>query len=583
MINAKLNCYRRKTPIPGASNKRRFAMKHIVLNKRTNKQVNSLLFFLFLMLTGSGIWVWADTKISVTDISTGEDWSLPHWVQASSRSGGFCMDRNPDHTFLSVQGITLSWANLNPAKNQYDFSSLDTVLEKAENKHYKVIIRLKCHVTARRTIGGVMDPNCPYVPQWVIALHRPAQFVTRHTSDKYIQVAAPWDTGLQNELLTFIDIFGKKGYLADERIAGIYITGFSSSLGEEFWLHRDYLQNALNAGMTEHLLLTAYQTRINAWVEAAGKNVHKLIWIGYGEIQNSGYDGDKLNDYALDMGLGWRHGGPDTYHDILPPQVGLTYTNGYLEADWSHPLRDGRRAFLGEVEYIFEQPDADKARTQQTHMTQSAIMRMAQLGMNYAWTSDPFLAYAPQMFEWWTQTAGKNPWESPDAACWLRQDAIYVKTHATVYPIKNFERFLYQRDQAGAETRPVLPVNRAAFWNDPSGQHYDYSARATDVRNGSDKMIFSLASGFLNTLNLPFTIKITYFDNNAAQWILEMPAGDSYLQSPPITGKSDDTLKTVTFTIRTIPDRTNLNEDGAFRLRVLNDQDLTVKFARVIK
>jgi hypothetical protein len=558
-------------------------MNKAILNKITNKKVNSLIFFLFFASICSGICEGADTQIAVTGIRTGTDWSLPDWVQRSSRSGGLYMDRDPDRAFLSLKGITLSWANLNPAENQYDFSDLDTALEKAENENYKIIIRLKCHVTARRTLSGAMDTHCPYVPQWVLDLHSPAQFVTRHTSDRYIRVAAPWDRGLQKALLTFIDFFGKKGYLADERIAGIYITGLSSSLGEEFWLHRDYLQHALDAGMTERSLLTAYQTRINAWVDAAGEHVHKLIWIGYGEIQNSGYDGGRLNDYALDMGLGWRHGGPDTYHDILSPEVGQTYTNGYMKTDWSHPLRDGQRIFLGEVEYVFEQPDADKAMTEQTHMTESAIMRMAQLGMNYAWTSDEFLEYAPQMFTWWTLTAGKGPRNSPDAACWLRQDAIYVKTHAKKYPIKNFERFLYQRDQAGAKTRPVLPVNRAAFWNDPGEQHYDYSARATDVRNGSDKMIFSLEPGFLNTLNAPFTIKITYFDNNAAQWLLEVPAGKSYLQSSPITGKSDDTLKTVTFTISTIQDRTNLYEECAFRLRVLNDQDLTVKFARVIK
>nr|WP_321403145.1 beta-galactosidase [uncultured Desulfobacter sp.] len=558
-------------------------MNTLILNKITNKPVNSLIVFLVLIVTFSGIYTWADTKITVTGTSIGADWSLPDWVQASSRSGGFYMDSDPDHTFLSVKGVTLSWANLNPAKNQYDFSALDAALDKADTQNYKIILRLKCHVTARKSLSGTMDADCPYVPQWVLDLHGPAQFVTRNTSDMYIRVAAPWDTGLQNELLTFIDFFGKKGYPADERIAGVYITGFSSSLGEEFWLHRDYLQNALNAGMTEQSLLTTYQTRINAWIDAAGEHVNKLSWIGYGEIQNSGYDGDSLNDYALDMGLGLRHGGPDTYHDILAPEAGQTYTDGYMKADWSHPLRDGQRIFLGEVEYTFEQPDADNAQAEQTHMTESAIMRMAQLGMNYAWTSKEFLAYAPRMFQWWTQTAGKNPWESPDAVCWLRQDAVYVQAHATVYPLKNFERFLYQRDQAGAKTVPALPVNRAAFWNDPSGQHFDYSARATDVRNGSDKMIFSLEPGFLNTLNVPFTIKITYADNNAAQWVLEVPAGESYLSSSTISGASDDILKTVTFTINTIPDSTSLGDNCFFRLRVLNDQDLTVKFARVIK
>lgn len=558
-------------------------MNNIIFNKIANKKVNCLIFFLFFVSIYSGVCAGDNTNISVTDISTGSDWSLPDLVQASSRSGGLYMDRNPDSSSLSLKGITLSWANLNPAKNQYDFSDLDTALGMAKNESYQIIIRLKCHVVARRNLSGAMDANCPYVPQWVLNLHSPAQFVTRDTSEKYIRVAAPWDTGLQKEFLTFISFFGQQGYLADERIAGIYITGISSSLGEEFWLHCDYLQNALNAGMTENLLLMTYKNRIDAWIDASCENVHKLIWIGYGGIQNSGYDGDQLNDYALDLGLGWRHGGPENYHDILPPEVGQTYTNGYLEADWSHPLRDGQRIFLGEIEYIFEQPDPANAQAEQTHMTESAIMRMAQLGMNYAWTSADFLEYAPQMFEWWTLTAGKDPWDSPDAVCWLRQDAIYVKTHAKVYPIKNFERFLYQRDEAEARTVPALPVNRAAFWNDPSEKNFDYSARATDVCNDSDKMIFSLESGFLNTLNTPFTIKITYFDNTVSQWVLEVPAGEGYLQSSTITGESNDTLKTVTFTINTIPDNTNLDNHCAFRLRVLNDQDVTVKFARVIK
>ena len=96
-------------------------MNNITLNRITNKQLNSLLLFLCLILTCPGVCARADTKIEVTGISTGPDWSLPDGVHSSDRAGGLYMDQDPDYSFLCLKGITLSWANLNPAENQYDF------------------------------------------------------------------------------------------------------------------------------------------------------------------------------------------------------------------------------------------------------------------------------------------------------------------------------------------------------------------------------------------------------------------------------------------------------------------------------
>ncbi|GAG65967.1 unnamed protein product, partial [marine sediment metagenome] len=67
-----------------------------------------------------------------------------------------------------------------------------------------------------------------------------------------------------------------------------------------------------------------------------------------------------------------------------------------------HPLQSGELYFGEEVETTISDVSPGIKDSVQQHFTESTIMRAAQLGLNFLWTSPEFVNYAPQMFEWWT-------------------------------------------------------------------------------------------------------------------------------------------------------------------------------------
>jgi len=540
-------------------------------------------------LTGMGT---ACSETITHTVKPGFDWTLPVTVKPSEYSGAFYMGRGPDFPDVTMIGRVYTWSELNPREDVYDFSRIRELLKNAESDGSRVVLRLFCLTTSHSSpVAGIK--KTPFVPQWVMKKHKPEEFYTYRgaglkrfqtgkSKNYYIKVAAPWNKGLQAELAGFIEQFAKQGFFEHESLTGIYIHGFSTSFGEEFWLDESCLQSAKAAGMTEESLMKAFEDRIDRWVSAAGENVHKLVWINFGGINGSGYDQDRLNDYALKKGLGLRDGGLEYYHRYIPPAYGQTYSDGYVSVDWSHPLRSTNRYFGEELECTARKfvKSGIPAR-QQTHLSESSLMRAAQLGMKYLWTSREFINTAPEMFRWWTLIAGKGPKESPDAVCWLREDYFWKGKRTISW--KNFERLLYQRDFADAGTRPAVKIERPAVSSDPAGIHYDYGARATDVDNGFDKMLFFLEKEFKEALNSDLFIKVTFYDDSAAKWVLEVPSPTGRASSDIVGNVNDKNWKTVTFHLRKPAENKYLEHNADFSLRVVSGGDLTVKFVRVVK
>lgn len=287
-------------------------------------------------------------------IENGFDWSFPYHVTPKSNSGAFYMNTLGESEDIQCIGVTLFWSLLNPAEDVYDFTMLDQIISLAEEHNVKIVLRLKCSVVDRYTGGSDADQYLPYIPQWVLDKHNPTIFYTLLKPPTFIQVAAPWNEGVQKELHKFISVFGKENFLSHDRLAGLYVHGISSSAGEEFWLDRRYTQYALEAGMTEEKLMKAFENRITWWAEAAGENVHKLAWVCFGNIQEQNYDPDRLNDFALKKGLGYRGGGIEYYNAWVHEYLGQTLDEeGHVEADWNHPFRDGKRFFWGRSRSYF--------------------------------------------------------------------------------------------------------------------------------------------------------------------------------------------------------------------------------------
>ena len=90
------------------------------------------------------------------------------------------------------------------------------------------------------------------------------------------------------------------------------------------------------------------------------------------------------------------------------------------------------------------------------------------------------------------QRRGKWPRESP----------------ANVGPVKNFERWLYQRDASGFETTPAVKIQHAIkMWMVQDNKYYDYIARS------GKKIGFDIDDRWIGIKD-SLAIKVTFFDYN---------------------------------------------------------------------
>ena len=220
-------------------------------------------------------------------------------------------------------------------------------------------------------------------------------------------------------------------------------------------------------------------------------------------------------------------------------------------------------------------------------LQQSVFYQAARVGINFLWISDKNINWALSTAKWYDMVAGKDPKESPDASCWLRE--AYVRSmfgDGQIRTWKNFERMLMQRDVEGATTVATVKYNLNSKSNsgrkDPN-RMYEYSARRTDAANGQKKMIFLLDREFEQSLKGRTQVKITYLDNSKAKWNLNVSAFPVVLKYGTVEGLNDSKWKTVTFTINQIIKKGALNNEASLLVELDGNEDVTIKHVRVLR
>jgi hypothetical protein len=122
------------------------------------------------------------------------------------------------------------------------------------------------------------------------------------------------------------------------------------------------------------------------------------------------------------------------------------------------------------------------------------------------------------------------------------------KSGKKVMPVKNFERWLFQRDAEGARTVPVEKVDVPRQMFDFHPEHlYDYTARRTDRASGQTAMHFGLDDAFLSGGPHRVAVKITYLDRDLAQWALTFQTSAQKTAARSVTCGNSGKTKTVTF------------------------------------
>jgi hypothetical protein len=146
-------------------------------------------------------------------------------------------------------------------------------------------------------------------------------------------------------------------------------------------------------------------------------------------------------------------------------------------------------------------------------------------------------------------------------------------------PVKNFERWLYQRDRDGYRTIATEKVTLAdsmQFYH--KNYKYDFTARTTSLATGNVAIGFAVDDRFLSGGPQKVALKITYHDHGKTRWALVYNQGKSIRE---VSCWDCGNIRTVSFFLDDIRfDASGMNYD--FEIKAL-EGDAIIKFVRVIK
>ncbi len=505
------------------------------------------------------------------DIIEGWDWSLPTGVKPVPYSGVKFWDKAdrpfPGNRYVSIKS---SWRECEPKEGDYDFEPLRKKIKSlsawcagAELHIYASVAETKYFTGSslkeiRKTTPGT-------APEWLVMEH---QIPTRGEKPK-TNLATPfqvvnydiWRLEYHSRYLKFVEAFGRSGIARMKEVLISYVHGKSASRGEEA------------GGRYEGTALERMKERLAAWAKAFKGVEHKLAWVGHKS---------DLLDYAYDLGMGQRNGFVEMYlMHCENPHLGQSIDeDGYLIVDETcPPIRHGR-AFGDENEEYNKRTHVPRFGPIETwaHRYRESMLRALQMRRNFIWAEgNPWVD--TQLLSYVGLELGRNTSNTPDVWCYLRQS--YVRSRGKAKPVKNFERWLFQRDRGGYRTLPAVKVTIPDQLRCHHPKHkYDYIARRTDMASGNSAIGFAVDDRFLSRGPYKVAIKVTYHDIGKGKWsmVYLTPNGEATCAvSCENTGK----IKTATFFL----DDASFPAKGTafdFEIRATGD-DATISFVRVIR
>jgi len=285
-----------------------------------------------------------------------------------------------------------------------------------------------------------------------------------------------------------------------------------------------------------------------------------------------------LSNYGFSKGFGIRRGFVEMYLYHIPDEhIGQKLDeNNYLVVDESNHVI-ANNLFQGEENEEYEEKWATDWRDFRFGRTTvsfpyryfTANLRLLQMRCNYLLNNE--FSLLPEMLAWVSLELGRTKEDAPDAWCFLRES--YLKENGGS-PVKNFERWVYQRDAPGYETTPAIKIEHPIkMWMVEPGKYYDFVARK------GNKIGFDVNDVFLST-NKKFAVKISYFDIGEGSWSL-VYQGKNGVEKRNVTCQNTGEVKTATFFIDGKFDDKSL----PFDLEIHGNENFEpiISFLRVIK
>jgi len=505
------------------------------------------------------------------DVIDGWDWSLPPSAKPALYSGVKYGDRAnrrlPGNRYVSVRS---SWRECEPEEGKYDLEPLRRRVAElpkwaagAELHVYASVWETKYFTDA--SLAELKRATPGTAPLWLVEKYgvpiKPEKPKTNIGTPFQVVNLDIWHAEYHSRYLKFVEAFGRSGIAQSTKILISYVHCRSASRGEE------------SGGRYEGRALECMKERLDAWASAFRGVERKLAWTGHS---------DDLLDYAYGLGMGQRNGFVEMYMiHAHNPQLGQRIdADGYLVTDESCPPIVENRAFGDENEEYSPRVHVPRFGPMDTwlHRYRESMLRALQMRRNFIWAEGnpwvdlPLLAYV-------SLELGRNVADAPDAWCYLRES--YVRRRGKPQPVKNFERWLHQRDREGCCAMPAVKVDipKQQFPHHPKHK-YDYTARRTDRKAGNDCIGFALDDRFLLGGPHRVAVKVTYHDVGKGAWALtySRPKGDTARE---VRCEDSGKVRTATFSLgdACFP-ATGMEFD--FHIRALNG-DVTVSFVRVVK
>jgi hypothetical protein len=473
---------------------------------------------------------------------------LPANVKPASKSN-LCIARNsglktdllsnlPEIKFPCnpVVAHWVNWGLLEPEEGKINFQPLIDNIKLASERGYGSIVRIHFSATT-------------FAPEWIKKYNIPIRKENSKNPPKVTnyEISHP---EFHRRYLRFIDALGKSGIPQMNEVKGLFLGYASPSYGDEGI--GPFPESMAGANDTIHHVIE----RIDAWA-AACKGVEGKVIMG------------GLSNYGFSKGFGIRRGFVEMYLYHIPDEhIGQQVDkNNYLIVDESNPII-ANNVFNGEENEEYNEVWATKERLFRFGTSTesfpyryfTANLRLLQMRTNDLLNND--FALLPEMLAWVGVEMGKTINDAPDAWCFLRES--YLKENGG-HPIKNFERWLYQRDMPGYETTPAVKIEQAIqMWMVQPGKYYDFIARE------GKKIGFNVEDKWAG-LKDSVAIKVSYFDNHSGEFNLVYNNGKKpEKKTAKLTG--DGKLKTATFFV------THLKEKG-----LPNDFDFVVESGKKTK
>lgn len=519
----------------------------------------------------------------------GWDWSLPSDARPSPH--GFMVTKmGPIKNFPGnrISRLDFQWKDIEPVEGIYNFNIIRNKIQKTIKDGFKgVAIYIKGTVWETRFFkwedASVLKPRQGEAPNWENAkmsfsksvegsaprwlskygIAKIEEEMTKNNADPFqITNLDIYNPEYHERYVKLVEAFGKSGILDMPEVTFCYMNYKSRTHGEE------------GPGTDpDDPNWPIYYERMKAWSIAAGKkNASKITF--------SGNVGKNL-DLALDsFHFGQRNGFVEMY--LLHcdnEQLGITLDEkGYMHVNENLPAIKENRVWGDENE---EYPKRWVVRFGPLetfpHRYRESELRVLQMRRNFLWEANE--SVDPHLTAYTALSLGQNIQTTKDVWCYLRESYVkraYGVNKGMESPVKNFERWLIQRDTLDAVTVPTRKVMHGTFGFLRPGmfatyvkdKQFDFTARK------GRKVGFFINEAFLNANN--YALKVTYWDN--ADFDIYYNTASGY-KKVEIQTTTDDRLKTTTFFISDLHKRPN----GDFDIYIQSKKDAEISFVRVVK